>query len=39
MLLLRTQHDQIYFFDFAQFKDFATFDVTQAKEKNYRDHH
>jgi len=39
MLLLRTQHDQIYFFDFTQFKDFATFDVTQAKEKNYRDHH
>jgi hypothetical protein len=39
MLLLPTQHDQINFFDFAQFKDFATFDVAQAKQKNYCDDH
>jgi hypothetical protein len=27
------------FFDFAQFKDLVTFDVAQAKEKSYRNHH
>jgi hypothetical protein len=39
MLLLSTQRDQIYFCDFAQFEDFANFDVAQAKENSYCDHH
>ncbi len=38
MLSLLTQCERIYFPDLAQLK-FIAFDVTQAKEKNYRNRH